>query len=234
MVRFHVSTDPLGAHVFVGRHDLGATPAAFELPAGADGMASAEMVLVLDGYPNQAITSGGSGDVMVNTKLQKKVVTRVATPVPLSKEEREKERESPAAVPVSVPSTAQAAQTRAPALASSATPSPAAPGPAAAAAVNPDLVPFGEGMSRPVLVERGKPVSYTGEALEAHVEGTMIVRCTITVEGHVEHCVVLKTLPFLEKAVLESLYSSRYSPVTYQGKPVAVGYTFNVKLVPPN
>src|SRR5208283_2872260 len=28
MVRFHVSTEPQGAHVFVGRHDIGATPAA--------------------------------------------------------------------------------------------------------------------------------------------------------------------------------------------------------------
>jgi eukaryotic-like serine/threonine-protein kinase len=234
LVRFHVSTEPAGAHVFVGRHDLGSTPVVFELPAGSDGMASAEMVLVLDGYPNQAITSGGSGDVAVNAKLQKKVVTRVATPVPLSKEEREKERESPAAVPVPVPAQSSATRSAAPATSISA-PAPAAPAPVVAAApANNDLVPFGEGMSRPVLIERGKAVSYTGEALEAHVEGTMIVRCTITIEGRVEHCTVLKTLPFLEKAVLESLYSSRYSPVTYQGKPVAVGYTFNVKLVPPN
>jgi len=89
-------------------------------------------------------------------------------------------------------------------------------------------------MTRPVLIERAKPVSYTSQALLARVEGTMIVRCIITAEGHVEKCVVLKTLPFLEQAVLESLYSSRYSPVTYQGKPVAVGYTFSVKLVPPS
>jgi protein TonB len=89
-------------------------------------------------------------------------------------------------------------------------------------------------MTRPVLIERAKPVSYTPQALEAHVEGTMIVRCIITVEGRIEKCVVLKTLPFLEQAVLESLYSSRYAPVTYQGKPVAVGYTFSVKLVPPS
>jgi eukaryotic-like serine/threonine-protein kinase len=229
MVRFHVSTDPAGAHVFVGRHDLGATPAVFELPAGADGMASAEMVLVLDGYPNQAITSGGSGDVAVNTKLQKKVITRVATPVPLSKEEREKEREAPLPVPVPALSTAQAAPTHSPAVA---TAGPAASTGAAATAPG-DLVPFGEGMSRPVLIERGKPVSYTHEALEARIEGTMIVRCTITIDGHVERCVPLKTLPFLEQAVLESLYSSRYSPVTYQGKPVSVGYTFSIKLVPP-
>jgi hypothetical protein len=231
MVRFHVSTDPAGAHVFVGRHDLGSTPAVFELPAGADGMASAEMVLVLDGYPNQAITSGGSGDVAVNAKLQKKVVTRVATPVPLSKEEREKEREAPVPVPVAAASTAQAAAARPPALASTA----AAPAPSTGttAPAAGDLVPFGEGMSRPVLIERGKPVSYTREALEARIEGTMIVRCIITIDGHVEKCVPLKTLPFLEQAVLEMLYSSRYSPVTYQGKPVSVGYTFSIKLVPP-
>jgi len=238
MVRFHVSTDPQGAHVFVGRHDLGATPAVFELPAGADGMASAEMVLVLEGYPNQAITSGGSGDVVVNAKLQKKVVTRVATPVPLTRDEREKERDTPVPVPVPAP---------APAPAATATPAgplrPAPSAPAAAAATTPgaaaalqagDVVPFGEGMTRPVLMTPGKPVSYSREALEARVEGTMIVKCTITVEGRVERCNVLKTLPFLEEAVLENLYSSRYAPVTFQGKPVAVGYTFNVKLVPPS
>ena len=235
MVRFHVSTEPAGAHVFVGRHDLGATPAAFELPAGSDGMASAEMVLVLDGYPNQAITSGGSGDVLVNAKLQKKVVTRVATPVPLSKEEREKERETQVPIPVSTPAAAQATSKSAPATTTaSATPVSPAPQAAPAPAANSDLVPFGEGMTRPVLIERAKPVSYTPQALEAHVEGTMIVRCIITVEGRIEKCVVLKTLPFLERAVLESLYSSRYAPVTYQGKPVAVGYTFSVKLVPPS
>ncbi len=233
MVRFHVSTDPQGAHVFVGRHDLGSTPAAFELPAGADGMASAEMVLVLEGYPNQAITSGGSGDVLVNAKLQKKVVTRVATPLPLSREEREKEGAT--AVPVPVPAAAAPAPTASPVRPATSTPALATAAPATAAAPVQvgDVVPFGEGMTRPVLMTPGKAVSYGSQALEARVEGTMIVKCTITIEGRVEHCTVIKTLPFLEEAVLENLYSSHYAPVTYQGKPVAVGYTFNVKLVPP-
>ncbi len=231
MVRFHVSTDPQGAHIFVGRHDLGSTPAVFELPAGADGMASAEMVLVLEGYPNQAITSGGSGDVAVNAKLQKKVVTRVATPVPLTREEREKERD--ATVPLPVPAAAAAATAPARPAAGPPAVTTATPAPAAAPILPGDVVPFGEGMTRPVLTTPGKPVSYSREALEARVEGTMIVKCTITVEGRVERCTVLKTLPFLEEAVLENLYSSRYAPVTFQGKPVAVGYTFNVKLVPP-
>ena len=239
MVRFHVATEPAGAHVFVGRHDLGATPTTFELPAGADGMASAEMVLVLDGYPNQAITSGGSGDVVVNTRLQKKVVTRVPTPVPLSREEKEREKDTAVApVPVPVPPPAAPPAAAVAARPPQQQPGPAVAAPQAAAAPVPaqavgELLPFGEGMTRPVLIERGKPVQYTREAQEAKVEGTMIVRCTITTEGHIEHCVVLKTLPFLEQGVLENLYSSRYTPVTFQGKPVSVGYTFNVRLAPP-
>ncbi len=39
MVRFHVSTEPQGAHIFVGRHDLGSTPASLRAPrwGGRDG-----------------------------------------------------------------------------------------------------------------------------------------------------------------------------------------------------
>ena len=38
-VRFHVSTEPAGAHVFIGRHDMGTTPTVFEMPRrfGRDG-----------------------------------------------------------------------------------------------------------------------------------------------------------------------------------------------------
>jgi TonB family protein len=163
--------------------------------------------------------------------------------VPLSRDEKEKEREAgPVPVPIPVPpvSAVQATPARPGPATAAAAPQPLAPAATQAAAPKPagpstagELLPFGEGMTRPVLVERGKPVQYSREALEAKVDGTMIVRCTITTEGRVERCVVLKTLPFLEQAVLENLYSSRYTPVTFQGKPVSVGYTFNVRLAPP-
>ncbi|HVP60605.1 MAG TPA: TonB family protein [Myxococcaceae bacterium] len=241
MVRFHVSTDPAGAHVFIGRHDMGATPTVFEVPSGSDGMASAEMVLVLDGYPTQAITSGGSGDVVVNARLQKKVVMRVEKPVPLSRREEEREREEgKAPVPVRPEAVAAVARggTTQPA------PQPAAPGatltrPVAAAAPAPtpeaprDVVPFGEGMTRPALVQPGRPITYTREALAARVEGVSIVRCVITAEGAVERCKVIKPLPFMDEAVVEHLQSQRFQPVTYQGKPVSVGYNFSVRLTLP-
>jgi len=239
VVRFHVSTEPAGAHVFIGRHDMGSTPTVFEMPPGADGMASAEMVLVLDGYPTQAITSGGSGDVMVNARLQKKVVTRLDKPVPLSKREEDRERaEGKAPVPVR----AEAA----PAVASGSTAQPQAqlaslgptaprptPGPAAAPEAPRDVVPFGEGMTRPVLLQSGRPITYTREAIAARVEGVSIVRCVITAEGVVERCKVLKSLPFMDEPVLEHLQSQQFQPVSYQGKPVSVGYNFSVRLTLP-
>ncbi len=240
MVRFHVLTEPAGAHIFIGRHDMGSTPTVFELPAGADGMANAEMVLVLDGYPTQAITSGGSGDVVVNAKLQKKVVMRVEKPVPLTKREEEREREEGKAAPVAVrPEGAAVA-----AVARGATTSPqaqpaslgsTAPKPAATPVVEAprDVVPFGEGMTRPVLMTPGRPITYTREAIAARVEGVSIVRCVITAEGSVERCKVIKPLPFMDEAVVEHLQSQRFQPVTYQGKPVSVGYNFSVRLTLP-
>jgi serine/threonine-protein kinase len=240
IVRFHVSTEPAGAHVFIGRHDMGSTPTVFEMPAGPDGMASAEMVLVLDGYPTQAITSGGSGDVVVTAKLQKKVVMRVEKPVPLSKREEEREREEGKA-PLPVRPEAAAAVARGPTTQPQ--PQPAslgatvAPKPQAAPAptIEPprDVVPFGEGMTRPVLMQPGRPITYTREAIAARVEGVSVVRCVITAEGSVERCKVIKPLPFMDEAVLEHLQSQRFQPVTYQGKAVSVGYNFSVRLTLP-
>ncbi|HZW91040.1 MAG TPA: TonB family protein [Myxococcaceae bacterium] len=241
MVRFHVSTEPAGAHVFIGRHDMGSTPTVFELAAGSDGMANAEMVLVLDGYPTQAITSGGSGDVVVNAKLQRKVVMRLEKPVPLTKREEDREREEgKTPVPVRAEPAAVAAVGRGanaqpqlqPASVGSTASKP--PSPAAPIVEAPrDVVPFGEGMTRPVLMQPGRPITYTREAIAARVEGVSIVRCVITAEGAVERCKVIKPLPFMDEAVLEHLQSQRFQPVTYQGKPVSVGYNFSVRLTLP-
>ena len=243
MVRFHVLTEPAGAHVFIGRHDMGSTPTVFELPAGSDGMANAEMVLVLDGYPTQAITSGGSGDVVVNARLQKKVVMRIEKPVPLTKREEEREREDgkttpvpvraePAAVAAVARGTATQPQAQPASVGTTATKLAAAPIAPVAEAPR-DVVPFGEGMTRPVLMQPGRPITYTREAIAARVEGVSIVRCVITAEGSVERCKVIKPLPFMDEAVVEHLQSQHFQPVSYQGKPVSVGYNFSVRLTLP-
>jgi len=95
-----------------------------------------------------------------------------------------------------------------------------------------DVLPFGSGMTRPELLSGGN-LQYTREALEARVEGTLIAKCVITREGEVENCRIIKGLPHMDGAVLSSLTTRRYRPVTFQGKPVSVSYTFNVRLEMP-
>jgi len=92
-----------------------------------------------------------------------------------------------------------------------------------------DTLPFGPGMTRPERLSGPIP-QYTKEALENRIEGLTVIRCTITVEGEVKKCIILKPLPFMEQAILDALYETRYKPVTFQGKPVQVDYTFNIRM----
>jgi len=95
-----------------------------------------------------------------------------------------------------------------------------------------EVMAFGEGMTRPERVSGRDPV-YTREALEAHVQGLMIVKCIISTEGALHNCRIIKPLPFMERAVLDALATRRYKPVTFQGKPITCDYVFNIKLVMP-
>ena len=95
------------------------------------------------------------------------------------------------------------------------------------------ILPFGEGMTRPELTT-GETPRYTREALAAEVQGTMLVKCVITVGGTLENCRIIKALPHMEKAVLDALSTWRYKPVHYQGRPVAVDYLIQIRLVIPH
>jgi protein TonB len=90
------------------------------------------------------------------------------------------------------------------------------------------VLPFGEGMNRPQRVGGPEPV-YPREAREAKVEGTLLVKCVITTAGTLRGCRVLKSLPFLDQPVLEALAQQRYTPVTFQGRPVDVEYVIPFK-----
>jgi protein TonB len=95
-----------------------------------------------------------------------------------------------------------------------------------------DAVPFGEGMTPPVRLSGPDP-QYTAAALEARVEGTMSVRCVVTIDGRVEKCRSIKPLPHMEQPVIQALQSRRYKPAMYQGRAIAVDYVFTIKLVMP-
>jgi periplasmic protein TonB len=97
-----------------------------------------------------------------------------------------------------------------------------------------EAVAFGEGMTRPELLSGPAKPPYTREALEARVEGTMLIRCTLTAEGIATNCRIIKPLPHMEESVLNTLKAQRYKPVTFQGRPISVEYVFNFRFVLPN
>jgi TonB family protein len=107
---------------------------------------------------------------------------------------------------------------------------PAAPAPGAAPSV-PSVLSFGPEMTRPTLVSGGE-LAYPREAILAGVAGTIVAKCTITSEGALRSCRIIKGLPFLDKPALDVLATRKYSPVTYQGKAVSVEYVFNLKVAP--
>jgi protein TonB len=84
---------------------------------------------------------------------------------------------------------------------------------------------FGEGMTPPVLQNGVQPV-YPREALEAKVEGKVIAKCTITEDGHLVDCRIIKGLAYMDGPVLAALAARKYSPVMFQGRAVRVYYTF--------
>ena len=92
-----------------------------------------------------------------------------------------------------------------------------------------EVLPFGTGMTPPEMLS-GATIQYSREALEARVSGTIIARCTITREGSVEDCRIIKGLPYMDDVVTQALTTRQYRPVHFQGRPVSVSYTFNVKL----
>jgi protein TonB len=91
-------------------------------------------------------------------------------------------------------------------------------------------IPFGAGMTRPTLVSK-VDIHYTQEARAARVEGVMLVKCVITEDGSLQNCRVVKPLPYVTPAVLAALTKWKYTPVTFQGKPVSVEYVIPVRVV---
>jgi protein TonB len=94
------------------------------------------------------------------------------------------------------------------------------------------ILPFTDGMTRPKLLDMVAP-QYTREARDANVKGLFLAKCVITTTGALQKCRVIKGLPMMDQAVLSALARWRYTPVIYQGKPVAVDYVIQVRLAGP-
>jgi len=100
-------------------------------------------------------------------------------------------------------------------------------------AITDNAIEYDPSMTAPAMIS-GPPPEYTPEAIERAVEGSMQVRCVVTVAGDVRGCKVVKGLPFMNSAVVEALQRRKYKPALAQGKPVDVFYTLNIRLKLPS
>jgi serine/threonine-protein kinase len=251
-VRFKLMSQPSGARVFYRGKERGTTPFTLELPAGQDGSVTVELTFALEGYQMETVVAGGSGEVVLSQKLQKRrgggKGPELGTLASGSEEEQAPE-------PVATPGGMSAPVMLAPTPAPEPEPVPAAGAVGATAAVpakgvsgglavpvlpsaalasaRGDVLPYSDDMPRPEMLDQTRDIVYTREAMVAKAEGTMSVKCVITTKGRVEKCRVIKSVPYMEKPVLEALQSRTYKPVIYQGHPVNVDYTFSMRLVAP-
>ncbi|RKI72451.1 TonB family protein [Corallococcus sp. AB049A] len=258
-VRFRLMSQPSGARVYYKGKEKGVTPFVMELPLGSEGSITAELTFALEGYQTETIITGGSGEVVLSQKLTKRRgggerpsrVDLATASTPEDFENVAPVTPGGLAAPVMMQATPAATAAVVPATTTDKAPgalgaSVAAPVSAAGslavpslttgalAPVNPNaVIPFNDAMERPMLVEEGRDIAYTREALATKAEGLVAVRCTITTKGRVENCRVLKMVQHMDKAVLDSLMSRVYKPIQYQGRPVNVDYTFTMRLVSP-
>ncbi|WP_433937198.1 energy transducer TonB [Sorangium cellulosum] len=88
-------------------------------------------------------------------------------------------------------------------------------------------------MTRPTRVSGRSPV-YTQEAIDAGVEGLMIVKCLLRESGEVTECRIIKPLPYLEQSTLDALKTWCMTPVLFKGRPVAITYVFPLRFKLPS
>lgn len=92
-----------------------------------------------------------------------------------------------------------------------------------------DQTTLGNVIEPPVKISGPDP-AYTFKALEDGVQGTMLLKCIITVEGDVRNCRIRKGLRHMDAAAIRALEARKYRPAHRGGHPIDVDYTFRINL----
>ncbi len=93
---------------------------------------------------------------------------------------------------------------------------------------SPNFLPITAGIRRPSCPWN---FDYTAEAREARVQGPMRLSCNVVIDGTVEGCTVLDTLPYLTDSVLKATEKVKCSKATLNGTAVAASRIQNIRFV---
>ena len=115
-------------------------------------------------------------------------------------------------------------------LASAAPPPPPPPPPGAPLPAG--TVRVGGNIKAPVQVSKVAPV-YPAIAQSARVQGIVILEALIGVDGRVNDARVLRSVPLLDQAALDSVKQWQYAPTLLNGVPVPVAMTVTVSFTLP-
>lgn len=93
------------------------------------------------------------------------------------------------------------------------------------------IVPFYALTEKPVEIKRVDPV-YPSLAQKSKIEGTVVVKVLVGINGNVEKVEVLKSHPLLDNAAIEAAKQFKFDPGKQNGKPVKtwISIPFNFKL----
>ncbi len=94
-----------------------------------------------------------------------------------------------------------------------------------------EVLAFGEGMTRPANIKSPPAFQCPREAKEAGVEGVVLASCTVTLEGTLRDCKLVRSLPFMDAVAMDLLARWKVGVVTFQGQPVIVNYKIPMRMV---
>jgi len=92
----------------------------------------------------------------------------------------------------------------------------------------PQEKPDAESQIEPGRILSQPPPVYPKEARKKHIEGVVVLRADIGVDGIVQKLEVVSGDPVLVPAALDAVRKWRYSPALLNGKPVSVTTTLHV------
>jgi protein TonB len=111
---------------------------------------------------------------------------------------------------------------------------PADAGAAAATAsdATPSVLPLKtEGLGPPHLL-CAPSFTLTREAADHHASGIALAQCVIDVDGTLCNCRMVRSVPYMDDAILAYLSAARYTPVLYKGKPQRVQMMLPIRIHP--
>jgi TonB family protein len=87
------------------------------------------------------------------------------------------------------------------------------------------------GLLKPPIILRQVDPVYPKDALEAGVEGTVILEATTDIYGRMQKISVLRSIPMLDRAAVEAVRQWVYEPMIVNGKPRGTIFTISVPFV---